>query len=500
MKAPFKVLYSNDLTNVLTCVSPYHKRGEGFTRAMLEASVDETADMGIDVHMLQPGFGWFPLWQSKILSPAKHWDWLRKTYKIKAQDSFMKYLLDGGDIVSDFTQRCRQKGLSPFISLRMNDTHHLDNVDKLDIGGGQISVCEFYHDHPEYRLETVSNSWRDRGQNWAISVVREYKFNFIRELCENYDIDGIELDFMRAPHLFRSYETTFVQRRQIVTNFIQSVRKLLDKTSGNGKRYLCIKIPMNSTMFDYMGIDVVELASSGVDMFNLSYNYYTAQNGDLALIRNLASDTAMYVEMTNCTSIGRAVEKADGDTFEFKKTTDKQFYTTLSSAYAAGMDGCSLFNFVYYREHGSISRKGPVCEPPFGIIKNFRDQDFLRQQNACYFIGSHWQDDGPLPKAVSLFGQYADFLFQNVSCPRNINRALLKIYIDNERCGDWEAWFNDHPVCMSADSPILTSAKKVLTWEIPADIIVDGENRFELRSENVECSIIDFVEFVIYNN
>ena len=29
-KAPFYVLFSNDTTNTLTCVSPYHKKGEPF--------------------------------------------------------------------------------------------------------------------------------------------------------------------------------------------------------------------------------------------------------------------------------------------------------------------------------------------------------------------------------------------------------------------------------------------------------------------------------------
>lgn len=483
MPEPFKVLYSNDLTHIFSCVSPYHRRGEDFTRAMLEASVDETADAGIDVHLLQPGFGWVPLWQSRILPPEKHWEWLRETYGLKTPDSFMRYLLEGGDIVADFTGRCRKKGLAPFLSLRMNDTHHLDRIDGPDCV--QINFCKFYRDHPEYRLETASCSWRDRGQNWAIAEVREYKFAFLRELCETCDIDGLELDFMRAPYLFRSYETTFEEREAILTAFVARTRRLLDET---GKRHLCLRIPADPRLWNELGIDVAKLATAGADLFNLSYFYYTAQGGEeLRKIRALAPKAAMYVEMTSCASVGRAVEKADGDAFEFIKTTPEQYYSTASGAYAAGMDGVSLFNFAYYREHGSDAKKGSVSEPPFGIVRNFRDREFLARQPGCYFIGSHWEDDGPLPKSMMMLGQYAKFTFANVV--PGAGDAELEVHIDNPAAGDWEAWFNDHPIFKAGDSGNL-----ILKWRIPAEFLRTGENRLEFRSKDIDQSVIDFLE------
>ncbi len=45
-KAPFRVLFSNDTTNLVSNVSPFHQRGEPFRPEVLEASVDETADDG----------------------------------------------------------------------------------------------------------------------------------------------------------------------------------------------------------------------------------------------------------------------------------------------------------------------------------------------------------------------------------------------------------------------------------------------------------------------
>ena len=80
MSTPYRVLFSNDTTNILTCKSPYNEHGCmgidpqtgkqsfrscSFDATKLEATVDETASIGVDVHMLQPGLGWVPWWKSR---------------------------------------------------------------------------------------------------------------------------------------------------------------------------------------------------------------------------------------------------------------------------------------------------------------------------------------------------------------------------------------------------------------------------------------------------
>ena len=75
-KAPFIVLFSNDTTNIESCPGPIKKRGTPFTDANLQASVAETAGKGIDVHLLQPGLGWVPWWQSEVLPMKQHVAWL----------------------------------------------------------------------------------------------------------------------------------------------------------------------------------------------------------------------------------------------------------------------------------------------------------------------------------------------------------------------------------------------------------------------------------------
>src|SRR3569623_781864 len=78
-KPPFRVLYSNDTTNVGGCVSPFHHVGEPFRLSMLEASVDEVAGL-VDAHFLQPGLGMVPMWPSNVLPLEEHYRWLKERY------------------------------------------------------------------------------------------------------------------------------------------------------------------------------------------------------------------------------------------------------------------------------------------------------------------------------------------------------------------------------------------------------------------------------------
>src|SRR5271170_699039 len=116
MKPPFKVLYSNDTTNIEQCTSPFnnirwtHKGPpKPFTARMLEATVDETVGTGIDVHLLQPGGGWVPWWKSKIYPFADHVKFMKERYGREPTDSgFAKFMAEGGDITQVFLDRCRE--------------------------------------------------------------------------------------------------------------------------------------------------------------------------------------------------------------------------------------------------------------------------------------------------------------------------------------------------------------------------------------------------------
>ena len=384
VKPRFKVLFSNDFTN-LHIVSPYHKKGEPFRPDQLRASVRETA--GVDVHMLQPTTGWVPWWPSKLYTMDEHQRWWAEHYGIDRKRidvmGVHRYILDGGDPFKDFIDECRKAGQAPFISYRLNDVHHLTHADTPKNTQGMHSIGRFYAEHPEYRLGRCGT-----GHDWAIPEARAHKLAFIEEICESYDLAGFELDFMRFPYFFKDHEP-IPERVKIMTEFVADVREALDRTAKPGqRRWLCARVPCKLDMRPAIGIDLVEIVDAGVDMVNLSASYFTFQDHDLARVRAMLPDAAVYLEMCHCTMTGKTVGRG-GDNFLFLRTTDQQYYTTAHLAYRRGADGMSLFNFVYYREHGTAGR-GPFDEPPFHVLKRLGDPAWLAKQPQWYVWASNW--------------------------------------------------------------------------------------------------------------
>lgn len=506
---PFKVLYSNDTTHIESCISPYRAAGEFFTAEMLRASVEETANRGVDVHMLQPGLGWVPWWTSMVYPDA--YQWFQQTYQV-TPDGFGQFMLAGGDIVSVFVQACRENGLSPFISYRLNDAHGKEYV---DAAPGTVprwaghALSRFYKDHPEYRIGTDINDWYKRVHNWAIPAVRQHKYDFIEEICENYDIDGLELDFMRMCSLFNTNTTTSSLRKQIVTDFISQIRQLLDRTSAAGQhRWLCVRVPCYIEAFDKLGIDLPQMVGAGVDMVNLSSYFFTDQQSDLPAIIQTIPSVPVYLEMTHCIlTVEHQLPGGGYDDFTFKRTTEEQFYTTAHLAYSGGAKGVSLFNFPYYREHGTLGR-GPFNEPPFHIIENLGDPDFVARQSQHYILSALWNspvlDNRPLPKTISA-GQTAGFNIR-MAAPADGWQLDAKLRIQAKtsiRDNTWQVKFNGHTLNEYFDvsepyynpyTAALGEPEQYRAWTVPKGFLTNGSNLIEVKMISGQSAEIMFID------
>lgn len=474
-KAPFRVLYSNDTTNVVSCVSPWHKKREPFRPEMLAASVDEA--VGVDVHLLQPGLGWIPWWKSKVYPAEEHYRWVEKQFGTKP-DSFGQYMLAGGDLVKVFIERCRQRGQVPFISLRLNDAHHLEKP-------GSVWISRFVAEHPEYRLSADPTRAEHRVLNWAIPEVRAHKLALIRELCENYDFEGFELDFMRFYSFFPLDKTTSAQRREIMTGFVRDVRAAL-----GARRWLCARVPCQLVAHDPLGIDLPAMVGAGLDMVNLSASYFTVQQTDLAKIRELVPDAAIYMEMGHSIWNGTKPPGATGyDTFPFRRATVEQMQTTAHLAYERGADGVSLFNFAYYREHGGPGR-GPFGEPPFEVLKRLGDRTWLARQPQHWFLAPGWRHpygrEYPLPRKMRA-GETAVFVLDLAPAD---GVARLRIQGESSLSETrWRARINGIELAPTDDvsepfpnpyPAMLGKPEEMRAWQVPAGLLRNGINRLEL--------------------
>ena len=483
--------------------------------------MDETAGSGVDVHMIQPGVAVVPLWKSRQYPYEEHVRWLESTYGVNPQDdSLARHMLAGGDIVGAFVSRCRRLGLVPFVSLRMNDPHGKEYVDSFagdgipEIPGLALhSISCFYRDHPEYRIrpEVDLAHWGTRVLSWIHPEVREWMFGFVREICEGYDIDGLELDFMRHFNYFRDDEATREQRVSIMTEFISRTRAALDQTARRGRRrWLCARVPCCLGMMDKLGLDLPALVRSGLDIVNLSASYFTAQQTDLPRVRRMVPDASIYLEMCHTTML--QYPDVDGyDSFLFRRTTPEQYTTAAHLAYARGARGVSFFNFVYYREHG-VGDRGPFCEPPFHVFENIGDPDWVAQQPQHYFIGH--SETPPVPESLkmprSVAPKHPSLFELDMAPPRGGWKQEGRLRIQAEAdlgTSQWRATMNGVELPETDDrsepypnsySPLLGTPAQHRAWVVSPRDLRDGSNELDVEMvAGDEAAMLVFLDLAV---
>jgi len=239
---------------------------EAMTLEGLNAFVDQYVDTNVSHLFLCPN-------AMKASFRSKVWDaiWdLAPNQRVKEDDaapiakrwmSNAKLLDERGlDPYAVWIARCREKGISPWLSMRMNDVHNVDDPDS-------YIHSRFWMEHPEYWRIPGGAGWTDRAFNYAIPEVREYHLKFIRELLERYDPDGLELDWMRFGYHFAPGKEA--EGRDILNAFMREVRGLTREWSEKRGHpiHLGARVPTLPESARGLGMDGVTWAREGlVDM------------------------------------------------------------------------------------------------------------------------------------------------------------------------------------------------------------------------------------------
>ncbi len=495
---PFRLLYNNDATNTAGVPSPWHKNGEPFREEMLVASIEEVARTGVDAYLLSPGMGWVPWWQSEV--EKDFYDWWQQRTGLDAREKtfgqgFEHYVARGGDMVRVLVETCRRLGLAPFVSLRLNDVHWQEFY--AHKRPESLVSCRFYVEHPEWHIDPnhpgVQGYYSRRGMDWAVPEVRAYKLALLSELARNYDLAGLELDFLRDNTLFRDGATSPAQRVEIITGFVGQVRAALDRgRRGKARRYLGVRIPLELSAHPAIGLDVRRLREAGVDLFNLSGWFHTTQRADIPAVRAQVADAAIFLEMTHSTGwhpyfIKPGLYSPQGD----PRTSDAQFYTTALLARRRGADGLSLFNFVYYRsgQPGEV----PVREPPFHVLPRLNDLDFLARQGRYYLLGGSCYfrqvprdvtADRPAEFALEMLGPAL------TGAPAPAGRLRVHTERALTAARGVAARFNGRPLAPCADDSgffdnpfdgMISPPGHRRAWVLPGDGIKDGLNTLRIE-------------------
>ena len=247
MSKPPRLIYYND---------GHHFHGKRvdppLNKHKMHWPVDEVVGTGVELLALGLGYGDVYFHDSKVgrtIGEEKEvWenfiDWRIMRMVKDAREM-------GTDQVREVVDRGRYMGMPVFPSLRMqsNNPHKSERCGWLKWKHG-AAVC----------LEGEVEPW---CYDFANELVREDKLAMIREMLEDYQADGMELDFMFRPRYFRQAQVD--DGIAVMNDFVTAVRALADQVGAAQQRH----IPLMARVYDSraenlaIGLDVETWLAAG---------------------------------------------------------------------------------------------------------------------------------------------------------------------------------------------------------------------------------------------
>ena len=198
----------------------------------LEAYVDKMAG-GKVTHFFMCPSGQRPSYGSKVWEPI--WTGLGEpdglnqgVYTTWAKNA--KLLFDRGiDPYAVWIRRCRERGISPWLSPRMNDCHDANRKNP-------FRSTFFWREHDELHCEPGYRGGDGNRAtfNFAHDAVQDYTFALVQEQLDRYDIDGYELDFMRFHDYFP--RAVAAGSSHHLDRFVKRVRDYVDAKAADPAR------------------------------------------------------------------------------------------------------------------------------------------------------------------------------------------------------------------------------------------------------------------------
>ena len=167
-------------------------------------------------------------------------------------DVFAELDRQGVDYPARVIQRCRQRGIRPWLSVRMNDCHGLDT-------NQTPWPSKFMRDHADLARVPYQQFGRaDLAMNHGLVEIRNRYKIVIEEMLERYNMDGLELDFCRQPLLFATGRE--LEGGKQLTDWMSQIHELVvqaEKRHGHSI-HLGVRVPSRPETCRNLGLDVMK--------------------------------------------------------------------------------------------------------------------------------------------------------------------------------------------------------------------------------------------------
>ena len=282
---------------------------------------------------------------------------------------------------------CREQGKEVFVGLRVNDTHDANTV------YGKYFFSPFKKAHPECLMGSESNkppfcSWT--AVDFAQPAVREHMKRFVKDLVENYDVDGIEYDFMRHSQLFKSVAwggTASADECALMSGLMRELRAITEAAGRKRGRpiVVVVRTPDSVPYAKAIGMDLEAWLSAKTADIWVGGGYFQFEPWEKAVAFAKRHGVKFYASIDESRIPGVA-QRRKLPIIPGRET--KPFYAArFAAAMEAGCDGVYLFNMEFKRLHDFMQMDVRDTD---GIDKIY----FATERGSGGYRGWHFLKDG----------------------------------------------------------------------------------------------------------
>ena len=284
----------------------------------------------------------------------------------------LRAIADSGvNLTQAVADACHEAGLLCYGSLRMNGDYPTSWMGE---SLPRMLNSKFWWEHPEFRVRGLKGEDRTK-LSYAFPEVRDFKLRILREVAER-DIDGINLDFLRHPAFFgyeepliKAFKEKFGQdprelkaddarwlqlRADVMTEFVRSVRAMLDDAGKRKGRHLGLSARVDWREYRAWGCDIERWLKDGLlDYLVLAQHTLGGYEFDLAPFVKMAKGTGCAVYFgEEAITTGHDLTAQEDKLIAAGKMKPPprgslsldQYRARAAKWYAAGADGVHLFN------------------------------------------------------------------------------------------------------------------------------------------------------------
>lgn len=299
----------------------------------------------------------------------------------------------GSDCLKSVVDFGHANGIEVFWSMRMNDTH--DEVHTPE--RPYLLFPPLKEQHPEWLVgemgkRTAVGRWS--SVNYAVPEIRDLAFSYIEEVCRNYDVDGIELDFFRHLCYFASVANGGVASAEecgMMTDLLRRVREMTEQVGLQRGRpiLVAVRVPDSVEFSREMGLDIERWLAEGLVDILITTCYFQLNPWEYTVELAHRYGAAAWP----CLSDSRV----QGET-RFRRASLESYRGRAMNAWNAGADAIHTFNLFaasspIFRQIGSPQTMAGLDKLYFATVRDGNPDSWLangaRHRNLPLLTPSH---------------------------------------------------------------------------------------------------------------